>query len=247
MNSTVLHLWEGCGVELEYMIVDRDTLSVLPAADRLLHSAAGSYEAEIERGDLCWSNELALHVVELKTNGPAKSLAGLGELFQAHVREINHRLEAFQGRLMPTAMHPWMDPERETRLWPYEYNAVYETYHRIFDCRGHGWSNLQSAHLNLSFAGDDEFGALHAAIRVILPILPALCASSPLVECRRTGFLDNRMEFYRTNSLRIPSVSGQIAPEPVYTRSEYEKQIFQVMYDDIRSLDPEGILHHEWL
>ncbi|MBN2326644.1 MAG: glutamate--cysteine ligase, partial [Candidatus Omnitrophica bacterium] len=63
----------------------------------------------------------------------------------------------------------------------------------------------------------------------------------------RTGYLDNRMEFYRTNSMRIPSVSGKIAPEPVYTRSEYEKRIFQVMYDDIRPLDPAGVLHHEWL
>ena len=32
-----LHAFGGYGIELEYMIVGRDSLSVLPIADRLLH------------------------------------------------------------------------------------------------------------------------------------------------------------------------------------------------------------------
>ncbi len=35
-----LHLFGGFGIELEYMIVDRETLSVLPVADRLLVGGA---------------------------------------------------------------------------------------------------------------------------------------------------------------------------------------------------------------
>ena len=50
---------------------------------------------------------------------------------------------------------------------------MYEAYDRIFDCRGHGWANLQAVHLNLPFSGDEEFGRLHAAIRLVLPIMPA--------------------------------------------------------------------------
>ena len=76
--------------------------------------------------------------------------------------------------LLPGGVHPWMDPSKETRLWPHEYNEVYRSFDRIFGCAGHGWSNLQSTHLNLPFADDDEFGRLHAAIRAILPLLPAL-------------------------------------------------------------------------
>lgn len=247
MNDTILHLFEGFGVELEYAIVDRETLSVLPITDRLIHSVAGSYESEIERGDLCWSNELVLHVVELKTNGPSPTLDGLAHRFLTHVRDINRRLEPLGGRLMPTAMHPWMNPERDTQLWPHQYNAVYESYNRIFDCRGHGWSNLQSAHLNLPFSGDGEFGSLHAAIRLVLPLIPALGASSPLVECRTTDFLDNRMEFYRTNSSRIPSVTGALIPEAVFNQADYERNIFQPMFQDIAPYDPDGILQYEWL
>ena len=87
MASDTLHLFEGFGVELEYMIVDRDTLCVLPVADQLLRDAAGQYVSEIERGEIAWSNELVLHVVEFKTNGPSRSLEQLGAVFQDHVRQ----------------------------------------------------------------------------------------------------------------------------------------------------------------
>jgi gamma-glutamyl:cysteine ligase YbdK (ATP-grasp superfamily) len=242
-----LSLFQAFGVELEYMIVDARSLSVRPIADRVLEAAAGEIVSEVECGEIAWSNELALHVIELKTNGPAPSLAPLPGLFQEQVRRINHILKAHGARLMPSAMHPWMDPHRELRLWPHDYNPVYEAYNRIFDCRGHGWANLQSVHLNLPFAGDEEFGRLHAAIRLLLPILPALAASSPVAERAITGWQDTRMEVYRGNSARIPSITGQVAPEPVFTRGDYERLIFQRMYADIAPHDPEKILQHEWL
>jgi len=242
-----LRLFQGFGVELEYMVVDGNTLAVLPVVDRILEAVAGGIVSEVEMGPLAWSNELVLHVLELKTNGPASSLRGLGELFQGDVGRINTILEALGGILLPTAMHPWMDPLSETTLWPHEYSPVYLSYDRIFGCQGHGWSNLQSTHLNLPFGDDEEFGRLHASIRLLLPILPALAASSPLVEGRPTGLLDNRMEFYRHNSRRIPSVAGQVIPEPVFTRVAYEKEILGRMYADVAPLDPEGILQDEFL
>jgi hypothetical protein len=84
--------------------------------------------------------------------------------------------------LLPTGAHPLMDPFTETRLWPHEHKEIYNLYNRIFDCRGHGWSNLQSTHLNLPFSGDAEFKKLHAAIRLLLPLIPALSASTPLLD-----------------------------------------------------------------
>ena len=248
MNTTSAYqLFEAFGVELEYMIVDAQTLDVCPITDRVLHEVAGEYVSEIEIDEIAWSNELALHVLELKTNGPAPALRPLAQLFQAHVRNINGLLRPQGARLMPTAMHPWMDPDRELKLWPHEYNPIYEAYHRIFDCRGHGWANLQSIHLNLPFASDEEFGRLHAAIRLLLPIMPALAASSPVVGGELTGLADHRMEVYRHNSDRIPSLTAQVIPEPVYTKADYERQILRPLYNDITPLDPDGILQHEWL
>jgi hypothetical protein len=67
------------------------------------------------------------------------------------------------------------------------------------------------------------------------------------MEGRLTGTLDNRLEVYRDNSRRIPSVSGRIIPEPAYSRRAYEKEILQRIYRDLAPFDPEGVLQHEWV
>jgi gamma-glutamyl:cysteine ligase YbdK (ATP-grasp superfamily) len=144
-------------------------------------------------------------------------------------------------------MHPFMEPDREMRLWPHDCGDVYAAFNRIFSCRGHGWSNLQSVHLNLPFAGDGEFSRLHAAIRFLLPILPALAASSPFREGMATGLRDTRLETYRSNAKRVPSVAGSVIPEAVFTRAEYESRIIERIYADLAPLDPEGHLRHEWI
>jgi gamma-glutamyl:cysteine ligase YbdK (ATP-grasp superfamily) len=242
-----LGLFEAFGVELEYMIVDRRTLDVKPVADELLRAAAGTLEAEIERGELAWSNELALHVVEFKTNGPSRHLDGLARRFQAAVADANALLAPLEARLLPGAMHPWMDPDQELVLWPHEYSPVYERFDHVFGCRGHGGANVQSAHLNLPFRNDEEFGRLHAAIRLVLPLLPALAASSPIVAGRSTGLMDARLDFYRRNAARIPSVTAAVVPEPVFTREAYEGEILGEIYRDLAPYDPEGTLRHEWV
>ena len=133
--------------------------------------AAGACVSDYEDGPIAWSNELVLHVMELKTNGPVATLTGVPANFQASLHHVNDLLVDLNGMLLPTAMHPWMDPHAETRLWPHESSEIYATFNRIFDCRGHGWSNLQSLHLNLPFANEREFTLLHAAMRTLLPIM----------------------------------------------------------------------------
>lgn len=239
-------LFEAYGVEIELMIVDADTLSVRPECDVLMERVAGAPESEVELGAIAWSNELTLHVLELKTNGPAASLSGLVPELRASVRRANDELAGMGARLMPGAVHPWMDPATETELWPHEYTEVYHTFDRIFGCSGHGWANLQSTHLNLPFHGDEEFGRLHAAIRVVLPLVPALSAASPYLDGRRAGALDARLVAYRGNARRVPSVTGLVVPEPAHTQAQYEAEILGRIYADLAPLDPEGVLRHEW-
>lgn len=239
-------LFEAFGVEIETMIVDSRSLAVLPVCDRLMERVAGSAESEVELGDIAWSNELTLHVLELKTNGPAPTLRGLVPLFHDSVRRANRELESMGARLMPGAVHPWMDPSVDTRLWPHEYTEVYHAFDRIFGCAGHGWSNLQSTHLNLPFRDDAEFGALHAAIRLVLPLVPALSAASPFLEGAGGAALDRRLVAYRGNAVRIPSVTGLVVPEPAFTHEQYQREILGRIYADLAPHDPEGVLRHEW-
>lgn len=237
-----LAAFAGCGIELEYMIVDSGSLDVRPIADRLLEN-----RNEVVRGAMGWSNELALHLVEIKNLAPEHCLEGLAEAFQGEIEAVNARLAAFEAQLMPGAMHPWMDPRRETWTWPHEGAPIYDTYQRIFDCHRHGWSNIQSMHLNLPFATEEEFARLHAAVRLALPLLPALAASSPYAEGRATGFMDTRLEHYRHHQRALASTMGEVIPEPVSSRAEYELRILAPMYREIARHDPEHLLQHEWL
>lgn len=241
------HLFDGYGIELEYMIVDKDTLHVKSIADELLKHELGAYGGDFENGKITWSNELVTHVIELKSSKPEKDLAALETEFQKNIQQITKILEPWNACLMPTAAHPFMNPLTDTKLWSHDNNEVYAVYNKIFDCSGHGWSNLQSTHLNLPFSGDAEFEKLHAAIRLILPILPALCASSPLLDNKATGQYDSRLTFYKSNQSQIPSITGLIVPEPVFSEKEHQEKIVSKIAQDIRPYDPENILDPIWV
>ncbi|MBE7463777.1 MAG: glutamate--cysteine ligase [Planctomycetes bacterium] len=242
-------LFAAFGIELEYMLVDRATLAVRPAADEALRLAAGSaaYVSDAACGPMTWSNELVAHVLELKVEPPAASLLGLAPAFHAEIQAMNARLKPLNLCLLPGAMHPLMRPAAETRVWPHDYAEIYAAFHRIFDCHTHGWANLQSVHLNLPFAGEREFARLHAAVRAVLPLLPALAASSPFQEGRATGLLDTRLENYRHHMDRVPLAAGRVIPEPVYTEAEYRAHVFAPMFAQIAPFDTDGVLQEEFL
>jgi gamma-glutamyl:cysteine ligase YbdK (ATP-grasp superfamily) len=242
-----IHLFQGYGVELEYMIVDRDTLKIKAITDELLKHELGEYGSDFENGIVTWSNELVLHVVELKSTKPESDFQTLGVQFAENVNTINSILSKWNAMLMPTAAHPFMDPMNETKIWPHENNEVYAIYNKIFDCRGHGWSNLQSTHLNLPFYDDEEFAKLHAAIRLVLPILPALCASSPILDGKLTGLLDTRLKFYKTNQSKIPSITGKVIPEAVFSKRNYLNTIYEKIKSDIAPYDPGEELNAIWV
>ncbi|MCD8534092.1 MAG: glutamate-cysteine ligase family protein, partial [Verrucomicrobia bacterium] len=240
-----LHLFEGFGVEIEYMIVSDESLDICPIADRIIHDG-GNRKNDVSRGAFSWSNELVLHVLEMKCSAPVPDLSGVAEGFMSQIREINQLLIPHRARLLPSAMHPWMDPFKETHLWPHGNHEIYHCFDRIFDCRGHGWSNLQSTHLNLPFSGDDEFRRLHSAIRLVLPFIVAMAASSPFSEGSRTGNLCQRMVHYAGNCRKIPAITGLVVPDVYRSEQEYQEKVFDAIEAAIRPLDPEGILEPEW-
>lgn len=241
-----LHVFEGLGLELEYMIVDRASMRVLPMADQFLDALRSlpPYQNAVK---MDWSHELALHVVELKNTTPAHDLYALGQGMTAELARARRALERFNATLMPGSMHPWMNPREETRLWPHEQAEIYQAYHRIFNCFDHGWANIQSLQLNLPFADDAELARLHAAARLIVPLIPALAASSPVIEGRISGHHDTRLMVYGTHQARVRETIGQVIPEPVASYGEYRRTVQAPMYAAIAAHDPEGVLQHEWL
>ena len=239
-------LFEVTGIELEYMVVDRETLRASPTVDLLFKDVTGAITSDVERGDVEWSNELGAHVVELKTARPTANIPSFKEKFASEVRAIDTILSKRGLMLLPTAAHPLFDPFTETVIWPHDNNEIYALYNRIFDCRGHGWSNLQSVHLNLPFANDEEFGKLHTAIRLLLPIIPALSASSPILDGKVTGHLDSRMEAYLHHQERLPQLMGALIPEAVLTEEEYYREVFGPIGKAMAPFDPDSIMDHQF-
>src|SRR5690606_28920282 len=97
------------------------------------------------------------------------------------------------------------------------------------------------------FSGDEEFALLHSAIRLLLPIMPALAASSPFTEGHRQAELDHRLFVYRDNAARVPSVSGLVVPEHRESRDSYERDLLGKIYAALEPHDPEGLLRYEWV
>ena len=240
-------LFSVIGLEIEYMLVDQDTLNIQPLSDIILKDLAGKIVNEAVIGDIAISNELVMHVLELKNNGPKPITVDLALQFQKAVDQLKPILKQHNLCFMPTGAHPWMNPQKETKRWPHDNKALYEQFDKIFDCQGHGWANLQSMHVNLPFADDQEFFQLHTAIRLLLPLLPALAASTPILDSRPTGYQDTRLKYYGDNQQRIPIISGEVIPEFVGSIRDYQDTILQPIYDAISPYDPDKILQFEWL
>ncbi len=242
-----LHLFAAAGLELEYMVVRRDTGAVAPVVDRLMIARTGRPAADCRLGRCEASNELAAHVFELKVPRPVADFTAAERAFARAVTQANRLLAPEGCELLSGPMHPTMDPTHESTTWAHEGREIYEELDRIFDCHGHGWFNLQSCHLNLPFAGDAEFALLHAAIILLLPWLPALAAGSPFREGRVTGWRDTRLDTYRRNQARFPHIAGAIVPEPVFSEQEYHERIFAPMMRQVARVNRSGLLEAEWL
>ena len=152
------------------MIVDARQLSVRPIADRAAaRDGGGDDTLDVDRGPIAWSNELALHVIELKNLNGRPALAGAAGAVSRTRSGREMRGSRRMSRALHAHRHAPVDESgaRDAALAARATTTSTRTFDRIFDCRGHGWSNLQSMHINLPFADDDEFGRLHAAIRVL--------------------------------------------------------------------------------
>jgi carboxylate-amine ligase len=167
--------------------------------------------------------------------------------FKKNISEINRQLAKHDAMLLSSAAHPWMNPSTETKLWQHDSNEVYLAYDRIFNCKGHGWSNLQSTHINLPFYDDEEFSKLHTAIRFLLPIIPCLTASSPILNSKFTGYFDRRLYYYERNQSKIPLLTGKVIPERIYSKHGYQKYIYDKIAEAIEPFDTDNILKPVWL
>lgn len=232
------------GMELEYPTVDRD-LNVVSLVEPAFRILAGRGTSDVHLGALGFSNEIADHVFEVKTEAPVRSLREAEEVLYEGVQRFSAVLrDEFDARLMPTGMHPWFDPKRG-KLWSRSGVRVYGTYARLFDVYSHGWMNVQASHLNLPFGTERETLAMHTAAALLIPYLPAIAASTPMHDGELQPWADGRLAWILQHQARIPESCGQLVPEYVDSFADYRRRILGPMYAALDRLphDASAIRH----
>ncbi|HEX2078543.1 MAG TPA: glutamate-cysteine ligase family protein [Longimicrobium sp.] len=237
--------FEVAGMELEYPTVDRD-LNVVSLVEPAFRVVAGRGTSDVDLGAVGFSNEIADHVFEIKTQEPVRSLADAERMLAEGIQRFSAVLHAeFGARLMPTGMHPWFDP-RKGRLWTRSGLRIYTTYARLFDVRTHGWMNVHAAHLNLPLGREVDAMAMHTAAALLIPYLPAVAASSPMYDGELQPAVDGRLAWILEHQARIPESCGELVPEYVESFGEYRKKILAPMYRALDRLPDTGAIRHEF-
>jgi len=144
-------------------------------------------------------------------------------------------------------MHPLLRLA-DARVWSHRDRGIYAALSRIFNLNHHGWLNIQSFQLNLPYKNEAEAVRLYNALTNVLPYLPAVAAASPIYESKIGRYVDNRLHFYLTNQLEVPSITGCLIPEYISSFEEYEKLTVQQYSEDLtKAKAPRCLLNKEWL
>ncbi len=238
---------EVLGPEHEFSIVD-EKLTPLPIVDEVIRRIHGRIVNTTSLGDCSFGKELQAHVAEFKANKPFASPKVFEEDMQRAVETVLSCLkERHNARLLGLGMHPLLKLD-EAKVWSHRDRRIYAALKRVFNLRQHGWLNIQSFQLNLPYKGESGAVKLHNALTGILPYLPAIAASSPIYESKIGTYLDNRLHFYMTNQIEVPSIMGKLIPEYIGSLDEYRRVTVEKYSQDLAELNASRcLLNKEWL
>lgn len=228
------------GPEHEFSIND-ENFKALPISDLIIKKIAGRIVNEVKIGKVFVGKELQKHVIELRADEPFETLSEFEEVMQNGLEELLSYLDNY--KLLGLGMHPLLNLN-DAKVWDHRDRRLYEAYDRIFNIRQHGWLNIQSFQLNLSFSNEKEAIELHNKLRIVIPYLTAIASASPFCE-GKNYFIDTRVHFYRLNQKEIPLICNDVIPEKVSSLREY-KQILKSIYAELAKRDA-YVLCREWV
>ena len=215
----------------------------LPVSDNIIKSICGSVESEILFGDTKIGKELQKTVLEFIPRTPAADVAELEETLTGGIDRF-YRIFKDKYTLLGLGMHPLLRLD-QTAVWDHDEGEYYEVYDRLFNICQHGWLNIQALQANLSYSNNNDLVTLFNRLRSLLPYLIAITASSPMVEGKMTGSMDNRLLYYRVNQKEIPRICNGIIPERIHSVGDYRKAQEEI-FAELRRRDAE-ILCEEWV
>jgi gamma-glutamyl:cysteine ligase YbdK (ATP-grasp superfamily) len=234
------------GPEHEFSLVDQE-LKPLPISDQVIKSFCGKTVNFVKQKGFTFGKELQLHVMELKANEPFKSPQIFEETMKEGVDTLEDFLNRYSAHLLGTGMHPLLNLD-ETGIWPHRHRKIYDEYGKIFNLKQHGWLNIQSYHLNLPYSQEEDAIQLHNFLANLCAYLPAISAASPIYDGEPGPYVDNRLWFYKTNQIEVPSVVGDVIPEYTASFNQYKENVIKRYSNDLEKAGAgTPLLSKEWV
>ena len=171
-------------VEEEFAILDPDTLGMVNRFEELFDASRGT---ELD-GHLV--GELISSEVEVRT-GRCETFAEAARTMAERRRQLLELAGRFGIALCATGTHPWSPWQEQKVIDTPHYRRVEEGLRYV------AWrNNTFGIHVHVGIRGPDRAIAVCNALRVFLPELLALSASSPFVEGRYTYLHSARTEVF---------------------------------------------------
>ena len=234
------------GPEHEFSIVD-DNLKPLPIVDLIIKKICGRIKSSITFSDFVFGKELQKHVAEFKGSAPFQSPIFFEDTLYKAIVRLSDILDSFGAYLLGTGMHPTLSL-KEAKVWDHRDRQIYAALNQLFNLRQHGWLNIQSFQLNISYFNEKEAVKLYNHLINVLPYLPAISAASPIYDSVFGEFVDNRLHFYGINQAQIPSIAGDIIPKPIDSFAMYKQNtILKYSLDLVNANAPPCIVNKEWI
>ncbi len=216
--------------------------------DKVIKDFCGRTINFVELPSFTFGKELQLHVIEIKANKPFKSPELFEETMQNAVVTLLHILEKkYNAHLLGTGMHPLLKLD-ETGIWPHRHRKIYQELGKLFNLKQHGWLNIQSFHLNLPYSRENKGVLLHNLLADLCAYLPAIAASSPIIEGTISPNADNRLFFYKVNQREVPSITGDVIPERASSFAQYRENVIGRYSQDLAKAGAgKTLLFKEWI
>jgi gamma-glutamyl:cysteine ligase YbdK (ATP-grasp superfamily) len=220
----------------------------MPIVDQVIKELKGRIVNFVNLNGYSFGKELQSHVAEIKANTPFSSPVAFEEQMYKAVQEVTEFVgRKHDAQLLGAGMHPLLQLD-EAKVWSHRDRKLYEVLDHLFNLHQHGWLNIQSFQLNLSYGNKEDAISLHNSLANLLPYLPAISASSPMYEAKVSEYIDSRLHFYWINQRAIPSITGDIIPEYVDSFKDYRRITINRYSEDLQKAGaPEFLLHREWL
>jgi len=183
------------GVELEFQILDRQTLDLVPRAPALLAEAPPSVRDKV-------APEFMRSILEIQTD-VCGSVDEVAEDLKISIPLFERIAAEHESLLYSASLHPFAKPGDQLL-------SVGERYQRIMDELQYVGRQFisQGMHVHVGIEDRDVAIGVCDALQVYLPILLAISCSSPYFRGEDTGFCSYRTKLFE--ALPLAGIAGYI-------------------------------------